>query len=75
MPELFHKLFKTVIQIFAGRNLFYHVLAVVLTILIVTSNFDWAYYRSTRGEIFAQLALPAIMLGSLLPILGTSGDS
>ncbi len=72
MPELLHKLPKNVITIFSGRNLLYHCLAIVLTILIVQSGLDWAYYRWTRAEWLAELALPAILLGSLLPILGTS---
>ena len=71
MPDLLHKLPKNVITIFSGRNLLYHLLAIVLTILIVQSGLDWAYYRWTRAAFFAQLALPAIMLGSVLPIFGT----
>src|ERR1035438_10259656 len=71
MPDLLHKLPKNVITIFSGRNLLYHLLAIVLTILIVQSGLDWAYYCWTRAELFAQLALPAIMLGSVLPIFGT----
>ena len=71
MPALFHRIPKNVIAIFSGRNFFYHVLAIVLTILIVVSGSDWAYYRSTRGEMFARLAFPAIMIGTILPVLGT----
>lgn len=70
MPELFHKLIGNVIAIFRGRNLLVHAAAIFLTILIVETGLDWTYYRWTRVEIFAQLALPAIMLGSLVPILG-----
>ena len=71
MPELFHRLPRNVITIFSGRNFWCHTLAIVLTILIVTSGFDWAYYLVTRNEIFAQFAFPAIMLGSLVPMFGT----
>jgi membrane-associated phospholipid phosphatase len=71
MPELLHRLPKNVVTIFSGRNLLYHTLAIVLTILIVRTGLDWAYYVSTRGATFAQLAVPAIQIGSLLPILGT----
>lgn len=71
MPELLHRLPRNVITIFSGRNILYHALAIVLTILIVMSGFDWDYYRLTRGDTFAHLAFPAIMLGTLLPILGT----
>jgi membrane-associated phospholipid phosphatase len=71
MPELLHRLPRNVITIFRGRNLWYHLLAIVLTVLIVMSGSDWAYYRSTRAEIFAHLARPAIMLGMFVPVLGT----
>jgi len=71
MPELFQNLPKNVAQIFTGRNLLFHSLAIVLTILIVESGLDWFYYVQTRSQIFAHLALPAIMLGTLIPILAT----
>lgn len=71
MPELFHHLPKNVIQVFSGRNLLYHLLAIVLTYLIVETGLDWAYYRSTRAEFLSELAFPAILLGTAIPILGT----
>lgn len=71
MSSLFHNLPGNVITVFAGRNLWYHALAIVLTILIVMSGGDWTYYRLTRAGWFAEFALPAILLGSLVPILGT----
>jgi membrane-associated phospholipid phosphatase len=70
MTELFHRLPRNVVAIFSGRNLLWHALAVALTALIVMSGFDWSYYLSTRGEPFRSLVLPAIMLGSALPIFG-----
>ena len=71
MPELFHRLPGNVLAIFRGRNLLVHASAILLTILILQTGLDWAYYCRTRAELFAQFALPAIMLGSLVPILGT----
>jgi hypothetical protein len=71
MPELLHNLPRNVIQIFSGRNLRYHALAIFLTVLIVETGFDWDYFSFTRGEIFAHFAIPAIMLGTLIPVLGT----
>lgn len=70
-PEIFYRLLGNVITVFSGRNLLWHALAIGLTIVIVTSGFDWTYYRWTRGEIFVRFALPAIMLGTLLPVFGT----
>jgi membrane-associated phospholipid phosphatase len=71
MPELFYRLPRNVISIFSGRNLLLHALAIVLTMVIVMSGCDWSYYISTRGDAFVRFARPAIMLGSIVPILGT----
>ena len=70
MPGLFHRLPRNVLAIFSGLNLAWHVLAIVLTIIILESGFDWTWYLWTRGETFLWLARPAIILGGLLPILG-----
>jgi membrane-associated phospholipid phosphatase len=69
-PKLFHRLPRNAIAIFSGRNLLWHAAAIGLTILIVTSGGDWAYYRWTRSEAFFALALPALSLGMLMPVLG-----
>jgi membrane-associated phospholipid phosphatase len=71
MPELFYRLPRNVITVFRGRNLWWHALAIGLTLVIVMSGGDWAYYLATRGDVFVRLARPAIVLGSILPILGT----
>ena len=70
MPELFQRLPQNVITIFRGRNLWYHLLAIVLTVLIVESDTDWTYYRWTRSEVIAHIALPAVVLGTFLPLIG-----
>jgi membrane-associated phospholipid phosphatase len=71
VPELFYRLPRNVITIFSGRNLLWHATAIVLTIVIVTSGMDWAYYCWTREEIFLWLARPAIRVGTFLPVLGS----
>ncbi|HEX4265614.1 MAG TPA: phosphatase PAP2 family protein [Verrucomicrobiae bacterium] len=71
MPELFYRLPQNVLAIFRGRNLWWHALAIVLTIGIVLSGGDWAYYRATRGDIFLQLAWPGIRVGTYLLVMGT----
>jgi membrane-associated phospholipid phosphatase len=71
MPELFYRLPRNVMAIFNGRNLLWHGMAIVLTIGIVTSGGDWAYYRGTRAEVFTALALPALRLGMFMPVLGS----
>ena len=73
MPELFHRLPRNVITIFSGRNLFWHAMAIVLTVGIVTSGGDWAYFLATRGNAFLEFARPAILLGTFVPVLGILG--
>jgi len=71
VPELFQRLPRNVIAVFSGRNLLWHASAIVLTMVIVMSGGDWAYYRWTRGEAFFLLARPALSLGTLLPVLAS----
>jgi membrane-associated phospholipid phosphatase len=66
---LFYRLPRNVIAIFSGRNLLWHAAAIALTIVIVTSGGDWAYYRWTRTGTFFVLARPALGLGMLMPVL------
>jgi membrane-associated phospholipid phosphatase len=70
MLELFYRLSQNIIAIFSGRNLLWHALAIVLTIVIVMSGGDWAYYRLTRGDLFPWLARPAIIIGTFMPLVG-----
>src|ERR1700691_6001019 len=70
VPELFYRLPRNVMAIFSGRNLLWHTSAIALTIVIVTSGGDWAYYRWTRAETFLVLARPALRLGMVIPVLG-----
>jgi membrane-associated phospholipid phosphatase len=70
MLGLFHRLPHSLRKIFSGWNLGWHALAIVLTMIIVTSGLDWSYYLATRGDWFLRLAWPAIMLGGIIPIFG-----
>jgi membrane-associated phospholipid phosphatase len=71
MPELFHRFLRNIIVVFSGRNLLWHAAVIVLTMVIVMSGGDWAYYRCTRAEAFFLFALPALRLGMLMPVLGS----
>jgi membrane-associated phospholipid phosphatase len=71
VPELFYRLPRNAIAIFSSRRLLWHASAIVLTIVIVTSGGDWAYYRWTRAETFFVLARPALRLGTFMPVLGS----
>jgi membrane-associated phospholipid phosphatase len=69
VPALFYRLSQNAIAIFTGRNLLWHAAAIGLTIVIVNSGGDWAYYRWTRPGAFFVLARPALGLGMLMPVL------
>lgn len=60
---------KNIAKIFSGRNLLWHLAAIILTYVIVTTGFDWKFFTyvitvSWRADFF-----PALALGSTLPFL------
>lgn len=69
MKEFFTSLAINFISSFRGRNIFWHLLAIVLTAIIVFSGLDWRYFLSVRGELLNAIFFPAVFLGFLLPIL------
>lgn len=69
MKDASYKLPSTLIQIFQGKNLLWHVLAIVLTYLLVTTDFDWWYFESTRATWIFSLGFPSAILGFFVPII------
>jgi membrane-associated phospholipid phosphatase len=70
VPWIFHRLPQNVVALFRGRNLLWQLLAIVLTLIIVQSGADWAYYRATRIEELFLLARPGIRVGFFAPTYG-----
>lgn len=70
MIPLVYSLKKTIIKIFSGRNFFFHLLAVLLTYVIVISGFDWYYFVYMQNSALLPYLTPAIGIGGLVPILG-----
>lgn len=60
---------KNFLRSFAGENIFWHLLAILLTAVIVLSGLDWHYFLSVRNELLNTIFFPAILLGFFLPIL------
>ncbi len=54
---------------FKGRMLFWHAVAILLTLICVTSGLDWHYFRSTREPILWACMIPAAAIGGLVPIV------
>jgi membrane-associated phospholipid phosphatase len=69
MSAFFYNLPRNIINCFRGYNLLWHLLAIILTYLIVTSGFDWLYFESSRSYLLQSLLFPAVRLGSRLPII------
>ncbi len=67
--EFFHDLFENAVGAFKGRNLLWHLLAVVLTIIILNSGLDWYYFNATRIPGLRPWLFPAVRLGMFLPVL------
>jgi membrane-associated phospholipid phosphatase len=65
--NFFNTLPRNILWSFRGRNLLGHFLAVAATWLIVSSGFDWMYFKATRPV--ARYLFPAVKLGWLAPVL------
>lgn len=68
--QAFTNVFKNILTIFWGRNLFYQALACLVTTLIVTSQLDWNYFLWIRELGAAHFFTPAIFIGMIVPIIG-----
>ncbi len=69
MSAFFHNLPQNILKCFRGYNLLWHLLAIILTYIIVTSGFDWTYFQSSRNNLLRSLLFPAVRLGSRVPII------
>ena len=57
------------IAVFKGKNLLWHVLAIVLTAVLVFSGADWAFFEHTRSGIFRFLIWSAGIGGFFVPFI------
>ncbi len=68
MPAFYNNLPKNILKCFKGYNILWHLLAMILTCIIVTSDFDWLYLKSTRNTLLQSILFPAVRLGNRVPI-------
>ncbi|MDD5140888.1 MAG: phosphatase PAP2 family protein [Verrucomicrobiales bacterium] len=68
MKQFFSTLPRNIIGCFKGRMILWHLLAILLTTILVTSGFDWRYYVSTHDPILRSWMIPAAPIGGLVPI-------
>ncbi len=77
MHAIFYRFLHSVRAIFSGRNLIWHAAAILLTIAIIFSGFDWYYFRFWNTHYFAGgiwsvlffLSFMAAVIGGVLPVL------
>ena len=69
MKQFFLTLPRNIIGCFGGRRILWHAVAIILTLILVTSGFDWSYFLSTRAPVLRSWMFPAVAMGGLLPIV------
>ena len=68
MKQFLSTLPRNIIGCFKGWMITWHVVAIVLTFILVTSGCDWLYFASTRNPILRSWMFPAAPIGGLVPI-------
>jgi membrane-associated phospholipid phosphatase len=69
MEGFLANILKNIRQIFSIKNLVWHIIAILLTYVIVKSGIDWYYFQAVRGETLNKIFFPAVVIGGLLPTL------
>ncbi len=67
MRLFFSTLPGNLIACFKGRMIVGHVMAILLTLILVLSGFDWHYFLFTRAPALRSCMFPAVIIGGLLP--------
>ena len=68
MKQFLSTLPRNLLDCFKGRKIIWHIIAIILTLILVTSGFDGLYFATTRNPILRSWMFPAIVIGGLLPI-------
>ncbi len=69
MKHFFSTFIPNLLRCFSLRYIPWHILAVAITCIVVTTNLDWHYFLTFRSELLSILFLPALIIGGLLPII------
>lgn len=69
MKDFIYILSKNIQKCFSRNYLFFHLLAIVLTYIIVMSGFDWWYFNVTRIHLLQNILFPAVIIGLVLPVI------
>jgi membrane-associated phospholipid phosphatase len=69
MILFFSTLPRNLVTCFKGRRILWHFTAILLTLVLVLSGFDWQFFLHTRAQLLRSCMFPAVIIGGLLPIL------
>ena len=69
MKQFFSTLPRNLLGCFKGRMIFWHLLFIALTFILVQSGFDWLYFRSTRSQLLWDMMIPSAPIGGLVPLM------
>ena len=69
MKQFFVTLPRNLLGGFTGWRIVWHVIAILLTFILVTSGFDWRWFLATRNPALRSWMWPAVGLGALLPLI------
>lgn len=53
---------------FKGGNVFFHLVAITVTLIFVISGFDWHYFQFTRSPELRKWMFPAVVIGQAVPL-------
>lgn len=70
MKHFFSTLLKNIADSFRGENIWWHLVAIALTAIIVITGLDWYYFTITRSPLFNTLFFPAVIVGAFVPMIG-----
>ena len=68
MKQFLYTLPRNILDCYKGWMILWHIIAITLTFILVTSGFDWLYFASTRNPILRSWMFPAAPIGGLVPI-------
>jgi membrane-associated phospholipid phosphatase len=69
MKNFFKTLPVNIVNSFKGHSLYFHFLAITLTVVILKSGLDWYYFLAVRDPLLNSIFFPALVIGLILPML------
>ena len=68
MKQFLATLPRNLIGCFKGRMIIWHIIAILITFVLVMSGFDWRWFLATRNPALRSWMWPAVVIGMFLPL-------